>query len=141
MKKGLIKAGLIGFFSLLFFGIILFSLFSSAYSNEENIVKNSTLFNFETNNTYLINTTLKFNLENLGNYKMMITTPSGERIFRVGSNDRFFFELVEEGAYHVSFERGNGKKFYGFVVILPDLEQEPNPEPEQEPSPGELIQK
>ncbi|MCX6750040.1 MAG: hypothetical protein NTZ83_01130, partial [Candidatus Pacearchaeota archaeon] len=140
MKKGLIKAGLIGFFSLLFFGVILFSLFSSAYSNEEKIVKNSTLFNFEANNTYLINTTLKFNLESLGNYKLMITTPSGERIFRVGSNDRFFFELLEEGTYHVSFERGNGKKFYEFVVILPDSEQEPKPEPEPEPIPGELIQ-
>jgi hypothetical protein len=35
MKKGVIKASLIGFFLLSIFGVIIFSLFSSAYPSEK----------------------------------------------------------------------------------------------------------
>ncbi|MGY4884739.1 MAG: hypothetical protein ACP5NZ_04140, partial [Nanobdellota archaeon] len=117
MKKGVIKASLVGFFILLLFGVIFFSLFSSAYSSNESMQKNSTLFNFEKGNIYLINTVLKFDLNKLGNYELIITKPSGERISRVSSNDRFSIELLEQGKYSVSIKRGNGKSFYDFLVI------------------------
>jgi hypothetical protein len=137
MKKGYIKAGLIGFFCLFFLGVVLFSFFSSAYSNEEKTVENYTVFNFETGNTYLINTTLKFNLDKLGNYELMIVNPSEEKIFRVGSNDMFSFNLLEAGNYSVSLKRGNGKVFYEFFVKADNsTDNSTSPTPIK----GELVQ-
>jgi hypothetical protein len=80
-------------------------------------IENYTLFDFKSNNNYLLWSTLKFDFNKLGNYEIIITPPSGKRISRVGSNDWFFLDLTEEGQYNLSFERGNGKTFYHFNVF------------------------
>ena len=135
MKKGLIKAGVAGFLCLAFFCIIFFSLFSSAYSNKEEIPENYELFTFEENQSFILNTTILFDFVKKGNYKLIIITPSGERISRISTNDKFFLSLTEEGAYSLILKRGNGNKFYAFFVISSEPEPGPNPEePIQEPA-------
>jgi hypothetical protein len=86
---------------------------SSAIINPQN---DYILFNFEKNNIYSIYDTLKFDFNRLGNYELIIISPSGKRISRVSSNDWFLFELSEEGRYSVKFERGNAIKDYDFTV-------------------------
>jgi uncharacterized protein YkuJ len=98
------------------------------YSNRENYI----LFDFKNDNTYILWNTLKFDFNNLGNYELVIISPSGKRVSRVSSNDIFFFNLVEEGTYSVSFERGNRKTLYEFYVI--------QKESGDKPLPGDLIQ-
>lgn len=90
-------------------------LISNSITNED--VQGEDIFNFESGNTYYLNTDLKFDFNGLGNYELRITSPSGKRISRLGSNDIFFFELLEEGIYSVSFIRGNGIYSYTFKVI------------------------
>lgn len=117
MKKGLIKIGVIGFLSLFLFGIIAFSLFSSAYSNIPEERGNSVIFDFKSNNTYPLDTFLRLDFTKSGNYKLIINSPSKEIVSRVSSNDIFLLKLEEEGEYSVVVQRGNGKKIYYFFVI------------------------
>jgi large repetitive protein len=88
-----------------------------AYPKQETEEGHIILFNFTTGNTYLINNTLKFDMNSFGNYELIIFTPSGKRISRVASNDIFLFSLTEEGVYNVNFERGNGITKYKFEVV------------------------
>ncbi len=139
MKKGLVKASLIGVFILFFIGIITLSLFSSAYSNEQkmNPGEVSEFFNFKTENTYSLGTILKFDLSGKGNYELIILKPSGERISRKGSNDRFSLDLTEEGKYNINFKRGNSKNSYFFLV---ESETEISDESSKPIIKGKLIQ-
>jgi len=136
MKKGLIKIGVIGFLSLFLFGIIAFSLFSSAYSNIPEERGNSVIFDFKSNNTYPLDTVLRLDFTKLGNYKLIINSPSKEVISRVSSNDNFLLKLEEEGEYSVVVQRGNGKKVYYFFVISSGQE---SPE-EQKLNPEDPVQ-
>ncbi len=87
-------------------------------SNREEYI----LFDFKTDNSYFIWNTLKFDFNGLGNYELLILSPSGKRTSRVSSNDIFFFDLLEEGTYSVRFERGNAIKYYQFSVNSPSFE-------------------
>nr|MBP6856975.1 hypothetical protein [Candidatus Pacearchaeota archaeon] len=136
MKKGLIKIGVIGFLSLFLFGIIAFSLFSSAYSNIPEERGNSVIFDFKSNNTYPLDTFLRLDFTKSGNYKLIINSPSKEIVSRVSSNDIFLLKLEEEGEYSVVVQRGNGKKVYYFFVISSEQE---SPE-EQKPNPEDPVQ-
>ena len=77
----------------------------------------SVLFNFEDGNSYPLWSTLKFDLNSLGNYELVIISPSGERTSRVSSNDLFFFDILEEGEYSIMFERGNLIEYYKFLSV------------------------
>ena len=141
MKKGLIKAGFIGFLLLFVFGIILFSFFLSANPVKDYSPLDYKFFNFNESKIYSINTTLKFDFGGYKNFKLTIITPSGERIFASPSDDKFLFKFEEEGNYSLSFNRGNGKKFQAYIFISSDTEEPPTPpEPEEPPIIDELIQ-
>ena len=66
---------------------------------EDIILEDSYSFNFQNSNTYLLGRDLEFNFNGLGNYELTIISPSGKRTSRVGSNDVFLFEILEEGDY------------------------------------------
>ncbi|MGY4884300.1 MAG: DUF2341 domain-containing protein [Nanobdellota archaeon] len=87
--------------------------------------ENFMLFNFEKENSYPIWSTLKFDLDGLGNYELLITSPSGKKTSRVGSNDLFFFDILEEGVYSIKFERGNAIKEYRFTAFSDNQKEEP----------------
>ncbi len=141
MKKGLIKAGVFGFFILFIFGIIFFIIFSSTTSGEVDTSKDSIFFDFKQDSTYVLGTVLKFDLSKMGNYEIIIMNPSGERNFRIGSNDRFSIDLLEEGNYSIYFKRGNEKKSYSFAVVSSSSNIPLIPEsPLNTPTKGELIQ-
>jgi len=70
------------------------------------------VFDFKSQNIYLLNSKLEFDFTGLGNYELIIFSPSGKRTSRLGSNDVFLFELLEEGEYSVEIIRGNGKTSY-----------------------------
>jgi hypothetical protein len=87
------------------------------------IQNNSILFNFKQGNIYSINTSLKFDFNNTGKYKLMILSPSGKRTVRVSYNDFFFFKLVEEGNYSIHIKMYKKIYSYDFIVIRPIPEQ------------------
>jgi len=67
---------------------------------------------------YQLGESIKFNMENLGDYKLKITTPSTSLI-RLGSNDVFIFKPQEAGNYSVELWRGGGEEDFYFSVISP----------------------
>ena len=110
----------------------------SANPTKEYSVKDYKFFNFDENKTYPLNTTLKFDFGGYKNFKLMVITPSGERIFVSPSGDKFLFSFEEEGNYSLSFDRGNGKKFRAYILISSNSEDPP--EPEEPPVADELVQ-
>ncbi len=81
-------------------------------------IRKDSVFDFQDNNMYFIETKLKFDFTRLGNYELIIFSPSGKRTSRLGSNDIFFFELLEEGEYSLELIRGNGKTKYNLKSIF-----------------------
>ena len=81
-------------------------------SNSIAIQENYSSFNFQDKNNYLQYSIIKFDFIGLGNYELILISPSGKITSRLGSNDVFLFEVLEEGEYSVELIRGNGKTSY-----------------------------
>ena len=103
-KKSMAKIGAISIaviVVLLVFFIFLLPLISSAILDKKE---------------YILGESIKFNMENLGDYKLKINTPSTS-ILRVGTNDFFIFKPEEVGNYSIELWRGLGKTDYYFEVL------------------------
>ena len=83
MKKGLIKASLISFFLLSILGIVLFSLFSSAYSSEK---------------TYNVGEGIHIPLGEEGDYVLRVVAPSEEFVIK-GTGNSIDYIPKEVGIY------------------------------------------
>ncbi|OGJ21311.1 hypothetical protein A3K73_05660 [Candidatus Pacearchaeota archaeon RBG_13_36_9] len=111
-RKSMAKIGAISIVAIVLIAIILVvvvTLFSSALIDKQE---------------YYLGESIKFNMENLGDYKLKITTPSTSLI-RLGSNDVFIFRPQEAGNYSVELWRGGGKQDYYFEVLWNGTENNP----------------
>ncbi len=75
------------------------------------------IFDFKNKNSYTLNSSLEFNFREIGNYELIVFFPSGKKISRLGSNDRYLLNLLEEGEYLVEIVGGNRKTTYTFLSI------------------------
>ena len=91
---------LLGILIVLVGVLVMSSIFSSAIISKQE---------------YKLGEKIRLNLENYGDYRIKIITPSTSFI-RVGTNDVFVFEPEETGDYTLELWRGGGKQEYYFKV-------------------------
>jgi hypothetical protein len=100
MKKGVIKASLIGFFLLSIFGVILFSLFSSAYSGEK---------------TYTVGEGISIPLGQEIDYTLRVISPSEEFVTK-GQGEVIYYTPKEAGMYEFYISYNGTSEKYSFNV-------------------------
>ena len=103
MKKGLIKAGLIGFLFLFLLGLITFSILSSAYS-----------YSYE--KTYYVGEGIHINLGEERAYVLRIISPEEEFVTK-GSGESIYYLPKEPGIYKFYISYGGNLDKYTFHVI------------------------
>ena len=100
MKRGVIKASLIGFFLLSILGVIVFSLFSSAYSSEK---------------TYSVGEGIHISLGEERNYVLRVASPTEEFVIK-GIGDSIYYTPKEVGLYKFYISYNNQSEEYSFNV-------------------------